>query len=777
MSKRTLCQLVTMFLLGIGWGAFSYWGCLVGGICFMGFLLWHVFSHYDSKFKGYVLLGTALTFLLFGAFRGYLYQEKNREIQTFLSDAIQVSFQGEISKKEIKANQIIYYLQRVTLQNEYGQIVCPSLILYPESDENSIGTILKGTAKYQAFEPKRNQGNFDAQAFYLSKGVYGKLIYPQVETFTEPRYGFLERLYQFKNNLVYVYERYLPGEEAGIMSAIALGEKGLLDLEAKELFQAAGIAHILAISGLHISVVGMFLYGFLRKRGICFLWAGIISATVVMAYGFMCGMGSSLVRAIIMYFILLLADVLGEAYDSLTGLALAAFLMVLYNPGLLKNSGVWFSFMAVAGVVTVGKKLSVDFGGEEKRKWRQSVGMALGIQLFTLPLVALFYYEIPIYVMGVNLILLPMMGILLGTGLIGGVAGLWFPLVGKGLLEIAHLVIFGYEWVAAVSLKLPGALQIVGAPALWKVVLYYMLLSGVCYGKDRIRLCNGRIQRSILQGVLLCVPLLFFVLPGKKDFEIDVLDVGQGDGTFVQSDKGTTFFVDGGSSDEKQVGKYRILPFLKYRGVRRIDYWFVSHTDEDHISGVTEVLERGYPVGNLVFSNYVIKNQAYRELRDLAQKNGTKVRFMSPNDVCMSKTWRWTCLAPAEVEEETNADSMVLLFEQVEKQGDRVFRGLFTGDMGIEQEMELVNRLKLQSVDYLKVAHHGSKNSTGKEFLEAIQPKIATISCGTDNFYGHPHTETLKRLKEVGTSLYRTDLGGQIRIDAKEGVCYIFSIE
>lgn len=224
----------------------------------MGFLLWHIFYHFDSKSRGNLLMVVALIFFLIGAIRGQLYQEKTKAVQNFLKDATIVSFQGEISKKETKNDKTIYYLQKVTLQNQKGKIYCPSMILYPNSDEHSIGTTYVGTAQYEAFEPGRNEGNFDAKEFYLSNGVYGKLKYQKVEKVIPPKVIIFQKLYEFRNRLVRVYEKNLPGEEAGMMSAIALGEKGLLDQEAKELFRLAGFAHILAISGVQCPIFGFF---------------------------------------------------------------------------------------------------------------------------------------------------------------------------------------------------------------------------------------------------------------------------------------------------------------------------------------------------------------------------------------------------------------------------------------------------------------------------------------------------------------------------------------
>ena len=795
MTKRILCQFVTLFLLGMGVGLCGSVLCAMGAILFLGYLLWHIRITWSQGFGRVAVVLTAVACLGLGFGRGTIYKGRQANIEALLQSTETISFQGELYKKEIQSERTIYYLQDVILQREGHRIKCPALLLYPDSDDDSIGTIIIGKAKVKPFQNRRNEGNFDQKSFYQSNGIFAQLEKPIIQKRLVPKWSLGQKLYDIKKNIGAVYATYLPAEESGIMTTIALGEKECLEQQAKDLFRMAGLSHILVISGLHISVVGMFLYGRLRKMGLGFVTAGGVSFALVLLYALMSGMGNSTLRAVVMYGVLLMGEVLGEAYDSLTALAFAAFVMTWINPLLLTNSGFFMSFGAVIGVVTVGKQLASVVGqmcleGRNRRKGdvehseivqiaetdkksnrleqlRESNGRSngvnqistmLGVQLVLLPLLAMYFYEVPLYSMLLNLLLLPFVGILLGAGLLGGILGLFAPLLARVLLTICHFLIYGYEWVADASLHLPGARQILGCPKIWQVILFYSILYVACYRWRRWKTFLG-----------IAVAVLVLCITPHRGFEMDILDVGQGDAIYWQSEEGETFFVDGGSSDVKEAGKYRILPFLKYRGIRHVDYWFVSHTDEDHISGLLECMQQGYEIKHLVFSKYVVKDDNYEKLVAEANKCGVPISYITEGDVCLTKSMKITCLAPTAKDsrdsgicQDANAMSMVLL---VEVEGDlkNSFRALLTGDLPEEQERRLP-LARIGQVDLYKASHHGSNSSSAQEMLDAIKPTTTVISCALRNRYGHPGQEAINRMNAVGSSIIYTMKSGQIKI-------------
>lgn len=371
-------------------------------------------------------------------------------------------------------------------------------------------------------------------------------------------------------------------------------------------------------------------------------------------------------------------------------------------------------------------------------------------------------------------------------GILGGLLGLLHPVLGFLPLQGAKGMLLLYQSLCKFFLKLPGAVWVTGQPKLQRLVFYYVVLAGILawlwYEKkpqrkseaesnNRVR--NLRFNRIALTlfylGLLICS-----MQKEEKRFQIQVLDVGQGDGIYIESDAGTEIFVDGGSVDVSEVGKYRIRPFLKSHGVREVDYWFVSHCDADHCNGLMELLETDYPIKHLVFSKYVLKDEAQEELAALAKQKGCQVLYMEEGKCFRDTSIRIQAIYPSEksVEGERNADSLVLLLEH----GN--FHGLLSGDIGSEQEKKLIETYgevcDSRNIDWYKAAHHGSKTSNSKELLDALQPKIATISCGQDNSYGHPGKEAVEHMQDAGAEIFQTTECGQIGITEEDGKIIIF---
>ena len=259
--------------------------------------------------------------------------------------------------------------------------------------------------------------------------------------------------------------------------------------------------------------------------------------------------------------------------------------------------------------------------------------------------------------------------------------------------------------------------------------------------------------------------------PTKEAGEMKVhfLDVGQGDGIVVEIENRWNILIDGGSTNKNELGKYQLLPYLKSRGISRLDGIYVSHTDEDHISGVRELLEfvekdlTSLRIENLILPKWsdIQENKNYRELTELAESAGVRVLTVKAGDEIRYGTVRLKVLWPESTAsgKEVNEDAMVL--EMISKD----FKGLFTGDIGADTEKKLLAAGGLEDVDCLKVGHHGSRYSTTEAFLEKIKPEVAIISCSLTNTYGHPSPETVERLKAAGSQVEYTMKNGAITVE------------
>jgi len=775
LRTRPLSILMTGFLCGILVSSVgNNWTLLPAA----GGFLWLVCSIRRDKSRLFAhgkLLFYSVGFLC-GIWRYDTEQEFRAAYEPLLQDEMKIILQGQLEEKEYKNNTYLYYLKNCYLKlepsmvpqnsNTAGDVIipCNQVIAELEKDVSSIGKILVLEGSVYVFRQARNEGNFDEKSFYQSQKIDFKLK----NVTLKKQYGeadeFRETLYQLKQRLKYVYNVCMTPETGGVITMMALGDKSLMDAEIKELYQKVGISHVLAISGLHISVIGMSLYKLLRKLFGSFVTSGVLAGGFMFIYGSMTGFRPSSTRAIVMFFMMLIAQMIGRTYDSLSALSLSAVFLLWENPFLLSYAGFLFSYMAVLGVVLVGNVVTKVF--KEKHKIRDAVYASFSIQLLTVPLTAYFYFEVPVYGMLVNFLVLPLMSMLLFFGLMGGFIGLVWLSGARWILVPCQLILLFYQKLSAFMQGLPSAILITGQPEVWRMIAFYSVLAVVVFMIWKRKKARGYLTLGVL--------LLAFVLHVPKGgIELNILDVGQGDGIYLRTSSGQGVFIDGGSSDVSKVGTYRILPFLKSNGVRRIDYWFVSHADKDHISGLREILEERYPVEKLVFAEGVVQDEAYHELVTLAEKMGTEVLYMGYLDCLHLEDARLTCVFPYDdfVMEDKNAASLVLYYQ------DGEFDGFFTGDIGTDEEKWIAKHcdewLEDAGIDFYKVAHHGSKYSNGMMILETLRPEYAVVSAGVNNWYGHPHADTLGRLEAVGCEVWNTAGWGQITVDCSGAEVYL----
>ncbi len=694
----------------------------------------------------------------------------------------QISVIGTVKQKECKDGRLILYLrnayrsgsmnsqQKVTnTKQSNGIIVYCSNSIQGLENCPQIGSTVEVSGKKMLFEGPRNEGQVDMPRYYQIHGMDYMLVNAQIRGISKEYNYYLEHLFRIRNRMERAFENAVDQRDASVLQAMLLGDKTDIPLELKEQYQRAGLSHLLCISGLHIALLGLSLYRLLRRMLVPPLIAGSISIFLLLNFGFLTGMGTATQRAILMLILLILADILGRSYDLLSAVAFAGICSLAGEPLLIYDSGFLLSFGAVIGIGVVLPALDECVPG--KGKILQSLKLSSSITLFTLPIVLYFFFQYPVYSVVLNLIFIPFMTYLLTCGLLCGVLGCVSNICGRLLGIPCHFILLVYDRGSSFCDSLPGNIAILGRPEKVSILIYYLMLAGFVfllkkYGKR----CLFR-----MVGILLTVTM-FLVLAyhPEEEVEITMLDVGQGDATFVRCDSGFSMLVDGGSSDVQEVGKYRLEPFLKCKGLGKLDYVFVSHTDEDHISGILELMDEmdrgGVNMGTLVLPDIYDTSQQYQDLVNQALVRNITIVKMKRGDVIRSQGVTIKCLYPDQGAscEDKNACSMAMTFEY------RDCKGLFTGDLEGEGEDVITSTLSNTESDqrflFLKVAHHGSGNSTGDRFLREVRPVIALVSCGEGNTYGHPHKELLYRLEQIGSRLYITKDSGEISLTySREG--------
>ena len=731
-----------------------------------------------------------------------------------LESGMNVRVTGTVAGRQLKQKSIQYILKNNSVL--FGNRSVPvSKILFTSTskDKLSVGTRLTVHGKLAFTESPGNPGQFDSRSYYACQGIYLTLWEYDRRILSEGR-GLREYFTVLRENTVRRQSEIMSPESASVLSSMILGDRSLLDENTRLDFQLSGVIHILCISGLHITLLGvaafrlcLLLLSRMRPRGARRLSAAL-AGSLILWYGIFTGGSISTLRALLMFGVYLGAILLKRSYDTLSALSLSAILLLLSHPGYLFYADFLLSFSAVLGSAVLqpllGRRLKPLFQKLSGRKRfhplsvlsyliRQTVSW-LSITLIMLPLSAWYFYEIPLLGLPANLLLLPFVSFILEGGIIGTAAGMICRPAGAALLLPVDFCLRLFSLLTGYIRRLPGSTLICGQPTVLQIFLYYLLLLCFCLGisdRKKVFLLPAKIRKntslsgtrpvSVIRHLRISLLPLFaacilFLRP-QAPFSLTMLDVGQGDALVLRQGYGSVFLCDGGSSDVKNVGTRRLLPYLKQQGIRRIECVFLSHGDADHLCGIEELLESivqkktSLRIRTVSMPFWMKDDAAGKRLCRLAAAAGTEVIWSSAGDylVSASPIFAKNKLSieilhpsPKSDAQEGNAGSMVLSVTY----GD--FSALLTGDLEAEGENEILPALS--HYDYLKAAHHGSRYSTSRAFLSAVSPSVVTVSAPKKSKYGHPHRETLGRIRRENADCFITKDCGAITAwtDGKE---------
>lgn len=339
---------------------------------------------------------------------------------------------------------------------------------------------------------------------------------------------------------------------------------------------------------MHISVIGMGLYKLLRYR-FRYLFSALVSSVVMGGFLLLAGNPVSAKRAVIMFVVHMIADILGRKYDMINSLSMAAFLMLIENPSCMMNASFQLSFTAMLAVCFVAPAVTAFY--ETKNPLGQSIIFNVTMSVVLMPVTSRIFYRQSVYSPLINFFVIPLMGLTLAMSLTGIVAGEFMAAAGRFFVGTAVYIIRFYDWLCEVFSKLPGYSVVTGNISIPDMVFCYIFIALLVLIL-RIERLKKVIKKASTVVVVALVLLLIF-RNKNNDFVMCFLDVGQGDGTYIHSASGNDYLIDCGSTDVNNVGEYRLESFLEYMDVDDVEYAFVSHYDTDHMSGIQELMERG----------------------------------------------------------------------------------------------------------------------------------------------------------------------------------------
>lgn len=666
-----------------------------------------------------------------------------------------------------------------------------SALCYLQEDEAlpKAGSYVRVLGEVSPFLQATNPGEFDAAAYYRRKDCLFALRKTKITAQTK-NYG---RLEEFLSQLRYESEvlfRKLLGEKNGATaSAMVLGRKKGMDSEVKALYQGAGISHLLAISGLHLSLIGAGLFGLLKKVRIPVTLSAGISTWILIVYAQLTGMGISTRRALVMFLLFLAAGLLKRTPDLPTSLAVAALLLLVPKPQRILDAGFQLSFSAVIGIAVMipvlqdgwedaAPSLRVTDGvagwniaraviARACRLLRKNILAGLGITMTMLPFLLIHFYEWSPWSVLLNLAVIPLMGILLpcliGLQLVARLTAFTHCLeLPQHLLCTAIEAIFScYEQLCRFTTALTGSILHTGYPT-WQALAVYTI------GLIALAVSGKKLRPHLRLAAAVCLMGIFLIrLPGELN--VTMLDVGQGECVGIETREHHVYLVDAGSTSKKKTGQYQIIPWLKYIGTRGVEGIFITHWDEDHISAVGELLEWSkssrVKIRRIFLPDVALKDEVLETLLQQIEEANVSVEYLSAGEHMTDGALQISCLHPyaKKVPEDRNDSSLVLRLSQ----GD--FQMLLTGDLEKSGEDWLVEQARPAAQNPLRctildAGHHGASNATGEALLDLAQPELVLISCGKNNRYGHPAPETLKRLEERGIRWYSTAEVGAIQV-------------
>jgi len=621
---------------------------------------------------------------------------------------------------------------------------------------------------------KRNPGAFDYREYLARQHIYYLMYINDEDSATTIGYDggnwFIRNVViPLKSYCVSGFNTYLSENAHALLQALLLGEKQDLERAVIEKFQRVGVVHVLAISGLHVGYVVLFVFtafsffGFSPKLRIIGL------SLVLMIYIVLVEFKAPVMRASLMALLYYYGRIIERKSTAGNLLAGAALIILIIDPTELYNPGFQFSFAAVISIIYGYRKLHQSLPLPSlfnKNKyfvnllWNPllvSVSAVVG----TAPLTMFYYGTFTVAAVAANLFVIPLIGllVLLGFFLLIFIGISDFITIGIG--QLIALIYQLLQWITGAFDRLPFAAIDVSRPSVFIMLL--MILGVVLFFN-----LKERIYTIMFAGwLIIFLALNLITLPASDKLEVIFMDVGQGDATYLRFPNNNIMLVDGGdASIHWDNGLKTLLPFLKYQDSKRITYLVGSHAHDDHIGGFISLVDR-VTIDTVILSHYQFKSQNYQELVQKCAQYRIPIRHVKKGDqLYPDSNCRVYVMHPDSLHAiyhsgsgaECNNSSLVLKIQY----GDNGI--LLTGDLEMEAEPVLYYYDHFLESEILKVGHHGSKTSTSQTLLDLVQPLLAVVPVAAKNTFRHPSPQTIKRLKSMEIRTYLTSQMGAVKL-------------
>jgi competence protein ComEC len=720
---------------------------------------------------------TALLFLiifLIGIFNYNLNSNPIGEnhIANFVGDK-KLIIVGTVLDKEYYPNQEKISLKVKANQIERGDysIETQGLILvntYLGDCPYEYGDVLRIKGKLDKPAGQKNFGEFDYELYLARERIFTCLNIWQekdIEKIGEDDSSFLVSFsLSARDKIKEITKQTLPPPYNYLLIGMLLGEKAFISTDLKEVFSEAGIMHVLAVSGLHVGIIAMALLFFLSMLRLPEKPKLLILISILIMYASITGFRPSVLRAAIMFILLIGGKLINRSRNLNISLFFAAFLILLSNPLILYDAGFLLSFIVTFFIINLAPILQGLFS--KVVVWIKNplaVSTAAWIGIF--PLSAYFFTKVSMISIVSNIFIIPLTGIAVILGFVTFFVGLISISLASMIAGINYLILNLITLIAKSFSSLPFAFIYVAQPSVIVIILYYLMVLFIIE-----MFCKKTLPQKIKKKVglialsLISLIIIVQVFYPADNLKVNFINVGEGDCILIEAPGKTNILIDGGGTplSDFDVGSKIVVPYLRRKGINEIDLLILTHPHIDHLEGVLPVLEE-LKVDAVLDSGLNCVSSEYEEFISLITKKGIPYHKAKAGDnFIFNNSLEIFLLNPLydsdsyDESDFNNASIVVKLFYK-----DADF--LFTGDIEESAEKKLLVWQNILQSDILKVGHHGSSTSTTLEFLDKVNPSIAVITVGKNNF-GHPSQKVIERLEDRNIKIYRTDKDGTIII-------------
>lgn len=729
---------------------------------------------------------------------------QNQKYENYYKDGEEIMIQA-IVISDVREKEYNYVYEIKILRdnnNKYKNTYLYLKISKKATEKLKYGDIIEVNGNFIEASSQRNYGGFQYKEYLKSLKIYGTIKANQLKVLSRNRFNDIFSLAnQVSSMMKQKIDSSIEERHAAIIKGIIFGDGSDIEEEIQENFRISSISHILAVSGMHVSylAIGMqlFLKSIIGKRKTRF-----VTIAFLISYMFITGFSPSVVRASIMNILLIGGEILYRKNDSWTSIAISLFLILIYNPFLIENIGLQFSYIGTMGIMILHKSIFKFLKNIKikNRKWKykfnrkviffiskikEILAVTLSAQLAIFPIMIYHFNLLGVYFLISNLLV----SVIIGPIIILSTIFIVFSFIFNPISKVICIVLkFFVQMLIIITnlAELPFSKLYLPTPKIWMILLYYILIIIFnfiyhIYHSPKLNHTQIRVKNLIALAkyniflnkkkyrmrIMIIILLFSFFQCIPQNLEINFVDVGQGDSTLIVTPRNKTILIDGGGSttDEFDVGKSTLLPYILDKGYTKIDYIFISHFDQDHVGGILTILQE-IKVKKVIISKQGENTGNYQKFLEVIKEKGIPVTIVKKGDrVKIEKEIYFDILWPtSELIQENKINNNSLIMKMYYYN----FSVLFTGDIEEKAEKKILETYKNEKdklvSHVLKVAHHGSKTSTIKEFLDAVNPKIALIGVGKNNMFHHPSEEVIDELKEYGISIYRTDERGEITI-------------